>query len=121
MDDYFDLQPDTDEAFRFLQKMQPDGPWHVVAIPPDGKLHAASFKKDQEEELADWINEQQGEANIYFHVNELRSGLRNAKAKKGDVVEIIALHVDVDDLSARRRIEAYEPPPTAIVMSGGGY
>lgn len=112
---------DTQEAVGFLRHIHPSGPFHLVAIQPDGKPAAKTFLSSETVEMELWIEEQQGEANVYFHVNRLRANLQDAKAKKADVVEVTWLHVDVDDLSALGRLQDIEPPPTVIICSGGGY
>lgn len=113
--------PNTAEAVAFLQAMHPDGPWHLVAMKPDGTPVAQTFDPDDLEGMSTWIDDSQGVANLYFHVNVLVSGCHDKKARKGDVSEAAFLHVDVDDLDALSRIERFAPRPTAVLFSGGGY
>jgi len=111
----------TDEAVEFLERMFPNRPRHLVAIDPGGRVTARTFSPDQIEEMRAWIDARQGEANLYLHVNELRAGMKNKKASKGDVAKALSAHVDIDDVSAESRLRAFAPPPTAIVASGGGF
>jgi hypothetical protein len=79
-----------------------------------------------------WIDRYQNKRNLYFSVNRTKPGLRS-KATKADITEMVALHVDVDppktpgiDLAAAQaaildKLKAHNPPPSAIVFSGGGY
>lgn len=110
----------SDMAIAFLKAMFPKDPWHLVAIPLKGKLEACTFAFD-EAAAAVWIEARQGRANLYFHVNRLRDSVSNVKAKKQDVKEVLFLHTDVDDVNALPKLEGFEPRPTAIIFSGGGY
>jgi len=111
----------TGEAVSFLERMYPNGPWHLVAITYDGKVEASSFVCNEAGEMADWINVRQDEENVYFHVNGLHSQARNKKASKNDVKEAFFLHVDIDDLRGLERLQSFAATPTVIVFSGGGY
>ncbi|MBZ0161662.1 MAG: hypothetical protein K8H74_03005 [Notoacmeibacter sp.] len=111
----------TDEAVEFLDRMYPNLPRHLVAIPPKRRLEAVTFRAVDTEELKRWIEARQGCANIYFHVNALQPGSKNRKAGKADVSAALFAHVDVDDMGAEERLLEFSPPPTAIVFSGGGY
>lgn len=113
--------PNTPNAVAFLQMMYPQGPWHLVAIIADGAPSARTFEHTEAEEMFDWIDDLQGSKNLYFHVNELSSGVIHQKAKKTDVSAALYLHVDIDDMNALSRIQNYLPKPTAVVFSGGGY
>lgn len=112
---------DTTAAVAFLQAINPQGPWHLVAMKPDGAPLAKTFDCDEVDEMSAWIEDRQGVANLYFHVNVLAPQLRDKKATKADVKEAIFLHVDVDDADALSRIERYAPRPTVVLFSGGGY
>lgn len=111
----------TSVAIDFLNQMLPHQPWHLVAISLSGKVEARAFSAQENVEAAAWIGARQGKANLYFHVNQLLDGCSNIKAKKEDVSSALFLHVDVDDLDAFARLEAFMPPPTSVVFSGGGY
>jgi predicted P-loop ATPase len=109
------------EAVKFLENFHPNGPWNLVFIRKSGHVHATTVQNKPLDDLGNEIAEEQEDANCYFHVNGLRPGRQNIKATKDDIGAIVALHVDVDDPDALERIQAFEPRPTAIVFSGGGY
>ena len=114
-------QPEAAEAVRLLRALQPDGPWNLVAIPPDGKPVAKTFAATESEKVVAWVNSYQGKANLYFHPNRLKPGVRNKKAKKSDVEAALMLHVDVDDVDALDKLNRFRPKPSAIIFSGGGF
>jgi hypothetical protein len=75
------LAPDTDQALAFLDAMfDSSATRHLVAISEDGKVGARSFKPAQRGAVCEWIEERQGEQNLYFSVNELKPGVANRKA-----------------------------------------
>ncbi len=111
----------TDAAVSFLDKMFSEGFRHLVAILPNGSVEARSFGQGEVDETARWINSHQGEANLYFHVNGFRPGIKNKKATKGDILEALFLHVDIDNLHGLECLQSFTPAPTVIVFSGGGY
>jgi len=114
--------PDTGQTLAFLSAMfGPATTRHLVAISEGGKVVARSFKPSENTAVREWIDARQGRANLYFSVNELRSGVANRKATKDDVARALYLHVDVDDVGALDRIRKHLPKPTAVVFSGGGY
>lgn len=114
------LLPQTKEAVEFLKTLQPEGPWHLVAI-SDNIISGRSFQNVGL--LTQWIDKLQGNSNIYFHVNQLRRAPRKGKAAKGDVQAALYLHVDIDNPRDETvvRLRAYRPAPTIIVNSGGGF
>lgn len=112
---------ETDEAVEFLERMYPGQPRHLVSIPLKGNLEARTFLAQDVEEMRTWIEARQGETNLYFHVNLLRSGVANKKASKEHVSKAMYVHVDIDDPSAEERVLGFIPPPTAVVFSGGGF
>ncbi|MEM0988686.1 MAG: primase-helicase family protein, partial [Pseudomonadota bacterium] len=71
-----------------------------------------------------------GRQNIYFTVNPVRHPV-NKKPKKEDMRGMAALHVDVDPRAgeelapererAERVLREFDPPPTVIIDSGGGF
>ena len=113
--------PDTPSAVVFLAEVSPQHQINLVAINKRGKVVARSFGPGEAVPMGLWIEGQQGRANLYFHVNELKPGARDIKARKEDMARAHYLHVDVDDMAALDRIKNYAPSPTAIVFSGGGY
>ena len=88
---------------------------------PDGRLTTRTFEEGEFDEAGKWIDKRQGHENIYFHVNALRPGLRDRKAKKEDIAEARYLHVDIDDLSVLPSLQRFAPRPTAVVCTGGGF
>jgi len=118
-----DIQSETalDEAIGFLRRRDPTGPWHICTIVPDGKITCRTFSPEEEEALSRFLEERNGRENCYVHVNPLRSGKRNVKAKKDDVDCAAWLHVDIDDVEGLDRLRLFSLPPTAVVFSGGGY
>ncbi len=111
----------------FLRRWEPEGPWLLTAIVPDGRVDTRSFGAGDEKALTSWLD---GERNHYFSVNRPRDGV-TGKASKPDIGYALALHVDVDprineDFDEERarimaRIEAFEPRPSVVIDSGGGY
>lgn len=111
----------TGETMEFLARMFPGLPRHLVAIDHRNRVSARTFSSNETEETKVWIENEQGEANLYFHVNQPHSGVVNKKAMKADIALARFVHVDHDDPTAESRIGAFSPPPTAIVFSGGGF
>lgn len=122
---------DIAQSIRFLEWLRPGGPWVLTAIPTDGGLTTtATFTEEKNARLRSWIEERSGKVNIYFMVNLNRAPLQR-KAKKEDVEAMEFLHVDIDpakgaDLDTERLrilplLEGFNPPPSAIIDSGGGY
>lgn len=124
------IEHDTRAAIEFLKKWSPEQVWVLTAIVPDGKIETASFEPAAWVDAAQWIEERQGVANQYFHVNPVRRKLDN-KASKEDVAALAWLHVDIDprageDIAeeqdrALHLLRDYSPKPTVILFSGGGY
>lgn len=121
---------DTKAAISFLKKWCPEGPWVLTAIIPDGKTETVTFTPDKWQKAADWVEEQQGKRNVYFHVNPVRRAM-DVKASKEDIARLEWLHVDIDPRAgeeieeertrALKMLQNYTPKPTAIVDSGGGF
>ena len=69
-------KPRTDLALDFLQIFRPEGPWVLAAIDPERKkqINGGTFQAEEEgvATARKWIDEFQGERNLYFHVNPLR-------------------------------------------------
>ena len=126
-------QPDTTAAIEFLLLWEPDGPWALTAIAPDKKsIITRTFYKKDLPQLEEWLKENNGKRNIYFHVNRLLTDIRS-KAQREDVAEVTWLHVDIDPRVGEDLYEEREraltllrsppgriPPATCIVFSGGG-
>lgn len=119
--DYPIAKHDTDEAVEFLQQMFPGQRRDLVAIPDGKRVEARTFHAEDDDAIRSWIDARQGKANLYFHVNGLCRAVVDKKAKKDDVATALYVHVDIDDLDAHERIDAFSLSPTAIVHSGGGF
>lgn len=125
-------QPDYDHSLDFLRWHTPEGPWVLTAIVPDkGKTTTtATFRPAQEDELRAWLDRHGETHNLYYSVNPT-IGDMNKKAERSDIARLAWLHVDVDprageDIAQERKralgvLRGYDPPPSAIIDSGGGY
>ncbi|MBS0379015.1 MAG: AAA family ATPase [Proteobacteria bacterium] len=96
----------------------------LVAIHPDTKaIEACPYGADADtmRHAAQWA-EQHKEWNVYYSVNPTRTSMRK-KPTKTDVAAMAYVHCDIDDPSPEklRQIQSYEPPPSRIVFSGGGW
>ena len=133
---------DNEQAIAFLKAWIPSGPWLLVAVDPERKKPpiAQTFDRDTVNEARQWLKQWNGTRNLYFHVNVSNEHL-TIKATKEQINWLIGLHVDVDpapppkEASAEEvsnhyadqradileRFKAYQPPPTVILFSGGGY
>jgi Virulence-associated protein E/RepB DNA-primase from phage plasmid len=115
------LKVDVEEALDFLQNLCGSGNWHLTAIIPDGAVRNRTFGPSERGAAADSISTNSGIRNIYVHVNTLKEGIKNVKAKKEHIAAAAYVHIDIDDADGRERVKAFAIPPTAIVASGGGY
>lgn len=129
--DHEDLLPNTDQAITVLDNWCGDGLRVLTAIPPDGgRTRTKTFTAGQGPEMREWIDGWQGKWNLYFTVNRTSGAVTN-KPNKSDMAAAVGLHVDVDprpgeplDSERERALEMlreFEPKPTAIIDSGGGY
>lgn len=124
----------TDLAVEFLKQWQPKGLWVLTAISTDKKsIDTRTFSSKTKKEAANWIEQYNGERNIYFHVNAALRELTK-KADREDIKEVMALHVDIDprageDLDVERKralglltdnLPQGVPPPSCVIFSGGG-
>lgn len=128
-----EIKGDSLLSLEFLQRWAPDGPWVLSAVDPERKqgMLTKSFSKDELKEALAFIEQWNGKRNLYFTVNSPRL-LRNKKLEKEHIGHCVAFHVDVDppkgttDFAAAqgeilRRLETFEPKPSVIIFSGGGY
>jgi len=128
------MQGDTQAALAFLQQWEPDGPWVLTGISIDKKsILTKAFTADQTEEMEKWIDQYNGNRNVYFNVNPSRI-LMDKKSERANVQALAWLHVDIDPRagedheSERQRALSLltsppggVPAPTVIIDSGGGY
>tara|TARA_R110002124_G_scaffold11974_5_gene56825 strand:- start:5082 stop:7688 length:2607 start_codon:yes stop_codon:yes gene_type:complete len=123
---------DTDAAVDFLGHWCPGGPWVLTSIVPDGRTTTATFRGTNTGVAAmrDWIDRRQARENIYFTVNTVY-GEVESKPNKGAIAAIHAAHVDLDPRPgepldaererAERLLRSYDPAPTVVLDSGGGF
>jgi hypothetical protein len=124
----------TAASIDFLQHWARGGPWILTAIQPDSRVgvDTATFTRERIEDMRTWIEARNGKTNLYFTVNPVMKTFNgNVKPKKSDIRGLAWLQVDVDPRvgepleSERARIlralREYDPPPTVIIDSGGGY
>lgn len=78
------LEINTAATIEFLGHMFPDQRVHLVSISPKGYLNSSTFQSPNDDELYSWLEERQGDDNLYFHVNELLPSTQNKKATKAD-------------------------------------
>ena len=125
-----ELKGNTDASIAFLKWWRPEGPWVLTSVKEGGFTDTRTFSPEHETGCRAWINEKQGKENCYFMVNPATRVL-TSKAKKTDVAELVALHVDIDPRAgediqyererALKALRGFTPPPSAIVDSGGGF
>jgi hypothetical protein len=122
-------------AISFLERLYPDGPWALTAIPTDRKAtETRTFYPKDVAELEDWLKSFNGKWNLYFHVNPVRQAVYK-KAERTDIESVCYLHIDIDpraDLpledERKRCLQLLTthrpkgiPEPTLIISSGGGF
>lgn len=127
------MRGDTKAAVAFLLRWSPTGPWVLSAIHPSQQ----SFKTrafTSIEAARDWIEEHNGEMNLYFQVNSVIEA-SHKKPNRENIKSMDWLHIDIDPragedvASEQKRILSLltdklpdvVPPPTVVVFSGGGY
>ena len=129
-------EPNTGVAVEMLRQLDPDG-WHnLVAIGPNREAPVGrTFPPHSWKEMQQWIENHNGQRNLYFSVNEPVPAARNDKLSKRDIARIRAIYVDLDprkglDLAEERArlwmslddyIDDKTRAPTWVVDSGGGY
>ncbi len=127
-------QSPGDIAKAFLERLDPAGMHHLVAFDPqsDGPSHGKTFAPGALDDVVGWVNERAGLFNLYHTVNEVRADFVGIKAKKGDVVSVRAVWVDIvppggadldvarADISSRVS-KAPNLCKSIIVDSGGGF
>ncbi len=129
------MSSDETTALNFLLKWRPQGSWVLSSIHPEtSKVTTRTFKPESQAAALQWLNENNGKNNLYFHVNTTTKDL-SIKANKGVMESGDWLHIDVDPAEGKDIKEEQEsalaklthklpngiPPPTVIIFSGGGY
>jgi Virulence-associated protein E len=113
--------PNLKDTVAFLKALPQtlDGRETLVIIPePDTKPpQTVTVPHDK---VTEFLTQKQGTHNCYFQVN---LGPPNKKAKKEEITHARMLHVDLDDPTpaALQSLQSFNPPPTAIIFSGGGH
>lgn len=137
-----EIVPDSAGALSFLRRWEPEGPWVLTAVDPERrlKLVGQTFSAQQEKEALAFVEHWNGKRNLYFSVNRPKHEIESGKAKKEDIGWLVALHVDVDpekveglgadeaalhyqaeNARIKAKLDAYSPPPSVVIFSGGGY
>jgi hypothetical protein len=114
-------RPNLGETRAFLANLPVADTEHLASIGEGRGPIVRTFGKSDLSAAIAWLTPLQGRVNCYFHPNQLHPSITNRKAKREDVLQARMAHVDIDDLAALERIEAFPLPPTAVIMSGGGY
>jgi hypothetical protein len=127
--------PAAREAVGFLLKFDSYGRHNLVAIDPEEKLPLVGRTfapgAGQAAAMAAFVQRYDGKRNLYFSVNEPLPGSPNNKLAGTNIGRARAVYVDVDpakdaDLPTERKrirskLEAFEPRPTSVIDTGGGY
>jgi hypothetical protein len=130
-----EVRGDNKRAIEFLRKWSPSGPWVLTCISTDRKgINTTTFGPKNEQQCLNWLDQYNGNRNIYFSVNEPNRDLTR-KANKEDIKQANWLHVDIDPADGQNIEEERDrllsvitdklpkgiPDPTVIIFSGGGY
>jgi len=118
------LKANFQEATEFAASYYSVLPRHITAIYEGKQPITQTFQPGEDEQLQSFVEKHNtAGANIYFAVNEIDKAAWNKKAAKKHVTGVTALQVDLDDLSdeALERLVNFEPKPSIILCSGGGY
>lgn len=131
-----DLAPDTSAAIEWLRAWHgPTGPWLVLEINPSVENPTVPGRTfTTEDSLREYLDDRNGIVNLYFVPNVI-DGTPRTTPKKEEIAYLLAIYVDLDlprsgpystptPENFERlldRIRALDPPPTAIIYSGGGY
>lgn len=129
-----EVTPNTDAAIDFLKRFCPNGPWKLTAFSVDQKSNAGTTCTTIEQ-LKQFLDENNGQRNVYFQHNRVKAGTKSkVKTKKIDISHVDYLHVDLDPrkgeplLNEQKRIMAFieapppgVPKPSFVIFSGGGY
>lgn len=121
------LSGNTLEAVDFLERWHGDENRVLITIDPEtGTTRRHHFRPDETERMHQVIDRVQGDLNCYTPVNIVAPG--GTSPTKDDVLAARALHIDADLKDLRSSAEealallrSFDPPPSIIVFSGGGY
>jgi hypothetical protein len=119
-----DLKANFAEAAEFAANYYSVLPRHITAIYEDKQPITRTFQPGENTQLQSFVEKHNSAgANIYFAVNEIDKAAWNKKATKKHVTGVTALQVDLDDLSdeALQKLVKFEPKPSIILCSVGGY
>jgi len=129
---------DTAAAVSFLLGYAPDGPWTLIHDleaegAPSRAWPAATFYPSQVPQLTAWINANQNLNNVYFVVNLTTDPPPRTSPAEDKMAAYRAIPLDIDFPPALRdaalaehllatvaSVNSVEPPPTALIFSGGG-
>jgi len=128
------LNGNSQEAIEFLDWYRPEGLMNLVAIPQEGGTPVGITRVTGSPELKTFIEQHNGRNNLYFMVNEPKSGSPDKKLGENDVAFVHAVYSDVDPEagagfeSERQRIKAQSDslladpdcPASFVINSGGG-
>ncbi len=127
------MQGDNGAALEFLKAW---GYPHVLsAVDPERKQGMLTYDCPNEQAAARVLAQWNGKRNLYFTVNRAAGYIGEdghaKKPKKEHMDSAVALHVDIDpeagkDIAEEQArilgiLSTYDPPPSVVVYSGGGY
>ena len=114
------------EAFAFLEKLRPGGPWVLTAIVPDGSTETITAPTPDEVDA--FVRKHNGKRNLYYSVNPTRTAM-SKKTAKTDIAAIEYALADLDpadgetsDAAKARYLAKLSGTvkPTAVIDSGNG-
>ena len=124
-----EMTPNYRASTDFLEWAQPGGPWVLVAIRTD-KSGIETKTLTSVDDVVGWLGDVGPDSNIYWTVNSTLQEMESKPGRK-DIKSLDFLHVDIDpragkDLDEERdlisqRLEGFQPQPSAVIFSGGGY
>jgi hypothetical protein len=117
--------PSESAAIKFLRStIEPGMFGTVIAIDPVSSVCTGrAYTLDDMTAVEQFIEHQAAaHRNLYWSPNPTRTPL-NKKPKSADIASMRWVHLDLDDPSpaALARVREYNPPPSMIVASGGGF